>query len=186
MDKDEMIRKVVHMCAPLFALAYLIPEQIGPVSRDVVVIVFWIIFAAFEFYRIKKGIPIKGLREYEYHRPSAAFWMYSAFVPMILFFPVDYAIPLLIGFGFIDPLCGILRKRWKNAYPFLPLALYYVIMMTSLSISYGVSGGVAVVSIIVTISAIAAEGYKNRIVDDDFLMLFVPLIALWLSGYVLL
>ena len=184
--EKEAIRKAVHMCAPLFALLYLVPENTGPVLRSAAVLAAWAAFAVFEVYRIRKGIPVPGLREYERSRPSAAFWMCSAFVPMILFFPVDYALPLLIGFGFVDPLCGILRKRSSRTYPAAPLMIYFVIVWASLSFFYGMTTGVLVTSVLVSISAITAESIKSRTVDDDFLMLFVPLMVLWLAGLVLL
>ena len=184
--EKETIRKAVHMCAPLFAILYLVPENMGPVPRSAAIRAAWTAFALFEAYRIRKGFLVLGMREYERRRPSAAFWMCSAFVPMILFFPVDYALPLLIGFGFVDPLCGILRKRSSRMYPAAPLIVYFVIMWTSLSFFYGLTAAVLVLSVMVSISAITAESIKSRIVDDDFLMLFVPLMVLWLAGLVLL
>ena len=186
MERNEAVRKMVHMCAPLFALIYLIPDDLGFTSRDVVVVTAWLLFALFEAYRIRKKIPIAGLREYEYGRPSAAFWMISAFVPMILFFPVEYALPLLSGFGFVDPLIGILRKRQSKLYPALPLITYYVIFVTIFAIMTEATWNVMLLAVIVTISAIIAEGIKNKIVDDDFLMLFVPLVVLWISGSLLI
>ena len=184
--EKETIRKAVHMCAPLFALLYLVPENIGPVPRSAAVLAAWAAFALFEAYRVRKGILVFGLREYERGRPSAAFWMCSAFVPMILFFPVEYALPLLIGFGLADPLCGILRKRNSGMYPAAPLILYFMIVWTSLSFFYGLTAGVLAVSVLVSISAITAESIKSRTVDDDFLMLFVPLMVLWLTGLILI
>jgi len=184
--EKEAIRKAIHMCAPLFALLYLVPENMGSVPRSAAVLAAWAAFALFETYRIRKGILVPGLREYERSRPSAAFWMCSAFVPMILFFPVEYAVPLLIGFGFVDPLCGILRKRSPRTYPAAPLIVYFMIMWISLSFFYGLTAGILAVSLLVSISAIMAEGIKSRIVDDDFLMLFVPLTVLWLAGLVLI
>ena len=186
MERGETIRKLLHICAPAFALAYLLPEEIGPVTRDSVVISAWIVFALFEAVRLKKGIRITGLREYEYRRPSAAFWMCSAFLLMILFFPVEYALPLLAGFGFVDPLIGMLRKRGSRLYPLLPMIVYYVIVVTTMSVMIGATWGVLALSVCVTMSAIAAEGIKNDIVDDDFLMLFVPLMVLWALGGVLI
>ena len=186
MERSEVIRKVVHMCAPLFALIYLIPEDLGFTSRSVIVVIAWLLFAAFEVYRIRKKIPILGLREYEYGRPSAAFWMISAFLPMILFFPVEYALPLLVGFGFVDPLIGILRKHGSKWYPVLPLITYYAIFVTIFAIMTEATWNVMLLSVIVTISAIIAEGIKNKIVDDDFLMLFVPLVVLWIAGSLLI
>jgi len=184
--EKETIRKAVHMCAPLFALLYLVPEDIGPVPRSAAVLAAWAAFALFEAYRVNKGILVPGMREYERSRPSAAFWMCSAFVPMILFFPADYALPLLIGFGFTDPLCGILRKRNSKLYPAAPLILYFTIMCTLLSFFYGLTAGILATSALVSVSAIAAEGIKSRTVDDDFLMLFVPLTVLWLADLVLI
>jgi len=170
----------------MFALAYLIPEEIGPVPRAAVILAAWAAFALFEAYRIRKGIHILGLREYERNRPSAAFWMCSAFVPMILFFPLGYALPLLVGFGFVDPLCGILRRRDSNLYPAVPLMVYFLIFFPLLAFFCGLTAGVLATSVLVTISAIAAESIKSRIVDDDFLMLFVPLMVLWIAGSLLI
>lgn len=174
------------MCAPLFASLYLIPEDLGLISRDLLMVLIWVLFGIFELYRIRTKMPIMGLREYEYERPSASFWMATAFLPMILFFPLDYALPLLIGFGFVDPLIGVLRKSGSGLYPFLPFLVYLTIMAVSLSVSYGLTFKIALLSFVVTASAITAESVRSKIVDDDFLMLFVPLVALWLLGELLI
>ena len=179
MERNEVLRKAVHLCAPLFALAYLIPED-PIISRDVLAIVLWLIFASVEVYRIRSGKEFPGLRPYESERPSAAFQMCTAFLIMILFFPLDYALPLLLGLGIVDPLIGILRKKGSKMYPIVPFIVYFGIMSASLSFFYGASFRIIAISLIVTISAISIESYRNRIVDDDFLMLFVPLIVLWI------
>jgi hypothetical protein len=184
--ENEVLRRAVHMCAPLFALAYLIPENIGPVPRYAVILAAWASFAAFEVYRIKRRIPVPGLRGHEYGRPSAAFWMCSAAAPLILFFPVGHALPLLAGLGFVDPLCGVLRKNGSVSYPALPMAVYFLIMAAFLSYLHGMTAGVIVTSMLTSVSAIAAEGIKSRTVNDDFLMLFVPMTVLWLAGLVLI
>lgn len=186
MDSKILLRKAVHMCAPLFALLYLTPEDLGLFSRDVLAIILWTIFAMFEIIRIRMKLQIPGLREYEYTRPSAAFWMCSAFLPMILFFPVDYALPLLIGFGFTDPMIGLLRKNRSKLYPIVPLLFYFSIMLISFSISFDLSVKIMLLACIVTIAAIWAESLRNKLIDDDFLMLFVPLVVLWLFGTVLI
>jgi len=180
MERGEILRKTAHMCAPLFALAYLIPDDPGMISRDVLAIVLWLVFLFVEIYRIHSGKEFPGLRPYESKRPSAAFQMCTAFLIMILFFPVEYAFPLLLGFGITDPLIGILRKRGSKMYPAVPLLVYFMIMSVSLSISFELSFRIIAISLLVTISAISAESYRNRIVDDDFLMLFVPLMVLWI------
>lgn len=180
MERDEIIRKAVHMCAPLFALAYLIPEDLGPISRDILMVSLWGAFAVFEIVRIHYRIEIRGLREYEYGRPSASFQMCTAFLVMILFFPLEYALPLLAGFGFVDPLIGILRKRRSRSYPIVPFIIYAVMMTAILSLFWGPSLKTVAISLIVAAVAIISESIKNSVIDDDLLMLLVPLIALWI------
>jgi len=180
MDRNEILRKMAHLCAPLFALAYLIPDDLGMVSRDVLAVVLWLIFASIEVYRIRCGKEFPGLRPYESERPSAAFQMCTAFLIMFIFFPVEYALPLLLGFGITDPLIGILRKKGSKLYPAVPLLVYFIIMSASLSVFFEFSFRTIAISLIVTISAISIESYRNRIVDDDFLMIFVPLMVLWI------
>ena len=180
MERNEILRKAVHLCAPLFALAYLVPEDLGVTSRSVIAVVLWLIFGVVEAYRIKHQVQFAGLRSYEYNRPSAAFQMCTAFLIMLLFFPVEYAFPLLLGFGITDPLIGILRGKGSGMYPLLPSLVYLALMSASLSIFFGISFRIIAISLIVTISAISAESYRNRMIDDDFLMLFVPLMVLWI------
>jgi hypothetical protein len=180
MERNEILRKTAHLCAPLFALAYFIPEDLGIISRDVLVIIPWSVFVFVEIYRIRSGKEFPGLRSYESKRPSAAFQMCTAFLIMILFFPVEYAFPLLLGFGVTDPLIGILRKEGSKMYPAVPLLVYFVTVSIPLSLFFGASFRIVVISLLVAISAISAESYRNRIVDDDFLMLFVPLMVLWI------
>ncbi len=180
MEQGEALRRLVHLMTPLFLVYYLVPDPLweGGLEREHGLVLMLLIVLVAEALRLAFKPPIIGMREYERGQMCAAAWAAIGMTIAFLFFPVEYSAPALMGMGWVDPVIGILRKRKSSLYPCLPIALYLVIALASMTILIGPVPEVLIASIVATPLAIASERYKVRYVDDDFLMIVVPLVGI--------
>jgi hypothetical protein len=180
MDYGHVLRRLVHMCTPLFLVYYWIPDPLWRTSLDkrVALILLLVVVLIFEAIRLRRKWHIVGMREYEYRRMSAAAWSAIALVFTFLFFPLELAAPALLGMGFIDPLIGELRRHKSKMYPLLPTLLYFVIVLAALAYLIGFDYRAVLAAIVATALAIELEKMRWRQVDDDFLMIVPPLLGM--------
>jgi hypothetical protein len=93
---------------------------------------------------------------------------------------------VVIGMATIDPLIGEVRKRKKKLFPVFPSILYGAIMFSCLFILTGMSIiWLLLFTIIGTVSAISAEQWDIKYIDDDFLMVVIPLITMTMFDYLI-
>lgn len=178
MDREKLIRRVVHLSAPLFTVYYLFPPDILGFSPGFWLIIAWAVFMAFESWRLYSKVDVPGMRAYEKERPSAAAWFITGVVIVFLLFPFEYTLPILLGMGLIDPLNGELRRAESKFYPLLPAVFYLLIMIIPLSLFFGLTVKVILASVLTTITAMGAESIRSNLVDDDFLMVVIPALML--------
>ncbi|MFP4169416.1 MAG: hypothetical protein ACLFUV_00075 [Methanomassiliicoccales archaeon] len=180
MDWGNLLRRMVHMCTPLFLLYYLAPDPLwsGGLSPQQGLVIVLAIVLGVEALRLIFKPAIPGMRWYEYHRVSAATWAGLGITLSLLFFPFRYTLPVFLGMGWVDPLIGELRKRGSGLYPWLPIVLYFLLAVGSMALVMGPSLQVLVAGGVATGLAIYVESLPTKIVDDDFLMLVVPLLGL--------
>jgi hypothetical protein len=182
MDRGHWFRRFIHILAPIFLLYYAVPNPIwdGGPSKELVLVLFLMVVLTFEAYRLAYKPKIIGIRSYEYQRMSAAAWAAVGLTFTFLFFPLEFAAPAVIGMGWVDPLCGELRKMRSRLYPTLPLVVYFIIAISTMTYLIGFNAQVVAASAVATVLAIVIEKPRLKYLDDDFLMLVVPLIGIWL------
>ena len=122
-------------------------------------------------------IPVFGLRKYEAGRVSAFAWGTIGLALALALFPPLLVIPAFCGMAWIDPLCAWSRRTGR--FPWLP-AIAYAAVFASLLVIVGKLNPLELgaLTAIATPVALLAEYPDIRVVDDDFLMTIVPLIAL--------
>jgi hypothetical protein len=139
-------------------------------------LVAFAVIMTFELVRLVIGFRVPGLRPYEQEQISAGAWAAIALTFAFLFFPLEYAAPVIFGMAVVDPVIGLVRRtKW---YPWLPYAIHLAIMLAVLSLLVPLDAQLVLASVATSALAIAAEGIKTRYVDDDFLMIAVPLVGL--------
>jgi hypothetical protein len=180
MDRGALLRRLVHISAPAFLLYYVLPDPLweGGPPKEVGLLLVFIVALTFELLRLLLNFKVVGMRSYESEQISAGAWSAIALTFTFLFFPYQYAVPVVIGMAWIDPLIHYLRKWKSKLYPPLPLALYFLITIVSLSILMTPTLLTLIAALVGTVLAIAAESYKTKYVDDDFLMIVVPLVGI--------
>jgi hypothetical protein len=138
-----------------------------------------------ELIRIRLGKLVFGMREYERKRLSAYAWFAVGMCTALLFFDMVFVVPVIIGMATIDPIIGEIRFRKMRLYPMVPFILYAIIMLTCLVLlSYRPYWALAPLTAVGTSSAIYAESWNLRAIDDDFLMIIAPLLTLSLLNFI--
>ncbi|MBC7108465.1 MAG: hypothetical protein H5T41_06745 [Methanomassiliicoccales archaeon] len=180
MDRGSVLRRVVHMFTPAFLVYYFLPDPlwVGGLERESALLLLLSIILVAEALRLIFKPRIIGLREYEQYQICAAVWAAVGMALAFLFFPLEYSAPVLMGMGWVDPLIGELRKRKSYFYPLAPLIVYFAIAFSSMIYLIGMTPSVFIAAVVATFLAVGIERIKSRFVDDDFLMIIVPLIGI--------
>jgi hypothetical protein len=182
MDKGHVLRRLVHISAPAFLIYYFLPDPAFPgvIGNQPGLFLFLVFILVIEALRLHFSPYIIGMRDYEYHRISAAAWTAVALTFTFEFFPFEIALPVVLGMGWVDPIMGMMRARKSKLYPAVPVAVYFILMVVPLSYFFGLTPLVILASVVGTFLGIMSEIKKNWLVDDDFLMIVIPLIGLYL------
>jgi len=186
-ESAETFRRIVHMSAIVYLAYYLIPEELFPgFYKWYGVIIIMSCVLIFEAIRLKTGKVFFGMRSHEKKRFSAYAWFAMGMGIALLFFKMQYVIPCVIGMAVIDPLIGEIKRRKKALYPPLPSLFYGLIMLVGLLLLSNLTLLLILLfTIIGTIFAIFAENWDIKFIDDDFLMLIIPILALSTLDYLL-
>jgi hypothetical protein len=181
MDMGQVLRRLVHVSAPVFLVYYYLPDPVFPglFGKQPGLFLFLALILVIEALRLYFSPHIIGMRDYENYRISAAAWTAMALTVALAFFPIGIALPVVLGMGWVDPLMGIMRARKSKYYPAVPIVLYFVLMLVPLAYFFGLTPLVLVASFVATFLGIISEVKKNWYVDDDFLMIIVPLFGLF-------
>lgn len=187
MKREVVVRRAVHALIALSPLYYAIPVDLPflGLRRWVLLIAFFASISTVEAFRLRKGITFLGLRPHEKDQIASFVWAAAGITLVLWLFPHEIATAALIGMAIVDPLVGELRNTVDSRVAF-PVAsgLYVFLCFSALFLSGDVSilfaGALACVGAAV---AIPSEAFKIGHVDDDFLMLVLPavaMMALWL------
>lgn len=185
MRKEVVLRRAVHMMIALAPLYYLVPVDVPVigVKRWILLICFFLVIVSFESVRLWKGFALFGLRPHEAHRIASFVWAAAGVTVALWLFPHEVAAVALVGMAFCDPLAGELRGRRRGTATEIgvPMAVYFGLAATILW-SFGEESAIMVVAMgaVGAASAVLAERFKVPYIDDDFLMIVVPCIAMGL------
>lgn len=177
--KNEIFRRIVHICIPLTLVYYIVPPEMWGYwgGRENGLLLVFLGALIFEIIRIKKKVTIPGFRHYEAGRLSAAAWASIALFISFTLFPMEIVVPSVIVMGVIDPLNGEMRR--SRYYPWIPSALSVLIYFISLSLlsNYNMLI-ILLLSIIGGVIAMASE-IPRLWIDDDFMMIMTPATLLY-------
>ncbi len=188
MEKSEIFRRIFHMTAIGYLVYFLLPNELIPGFYKWYGLLIIICFAlAVESFRLKTGKLFFGLREYEKKQVSAFAWFAIGMSIALLFFKMQFVVPAVIGMALIDPLIGEIKQRKKSLYPVLPFVVYWLIMFSCLFLLSDLILAIVILfTVIGTFFAIFAESWNIKFIDDDFLMLVVPLLVISGLDYLLI
>lgn len=179
--EESAIRRLVHICLPVLLLYYAVPEDtwLG-IDKRVVLLSVLFLLLVFEFVRLAQQIRVFGTRDYEMDNIAAYLWAGIGFTVAFLAFDFTLVVPAVLGMAWVDPVSGQLRGRGR-LYPWLPFGSYLLIAIVSLALLSSFDPlKIIAIAVVGAASGIAAEHWRIRFVDDDFLMLVVPLVLMTL------
>ena len=178
MGRESRLRRVVHLSAPLYLVYYALPSPLwadGP-TREVGLLIVLAAVLVVEALRLLLGFHIPGLRGYEDKRISAGAWAAIGLAFAMLLSPLSLVAPAVAGMAYIDPLISMLRRT--SWYPWVPLLANFLLVLAILLIFYPPSLRVAAAAAAASVLAVGVEALRCRRVDDDFLMVVVPLLGM--------
>jgi len=177
MGYAQVVRRVIHISSPVFLIYYFLPEEIAGVPKRFGVILVMILTLWLDGIRILKGWVIPGARPYEKHRISSASWAGLGMMVAFLYFPEEYVVPVLFGMAWIDPMMGEIRKR-TDVNPVVIAIPVYMVLFVSIYSFFSISWNTLLFGVIASLSACTIEHYGPLWLDDDFSMVFIPLLVL--------
>ena len=179
--KGHKRRRLSHILLSLGVLYYWLPD---PLYAEGVPKWWGLLAATFlacviEFVRIKRRVPIPGMRPYEEKRIGGYLYAVIGAVLVLWFSPISVGVPCIIGMAWCDPLAGELRhaKVKERRVAVLTAIAYALIALCSL-IALGVKPITTIVLIaVMTPLAVLSEQIEIKHLDDDLTMLVVPAAA---------
>jgi hypothetical protein len=185
---NRIERRAVHAIGAAALLYYILPSPLfGVLPKEEILLGALAAVLLLEVLRHAVGLPLPLLRDYEEHRVAGFAFFAIALVAVLLLAPRPVAAAVILGTAVVDPVTGELRAQAPRLYPAVPLVLYGALATIGLA---GIGGWPLVPSIglaaVAAVVAVAAEAPKYRWLDDDLVMTFVPALALWGLGAVLL
>ncbi len=190
MKQDVITRRAIHCLIALAPVYYLLPVDLPVIGvrRWVVLIAFFAIITSIEAIRLPKGILFLGMRPHEKNQIASFVWAAAGITAALWLFPHDKATATLVGMAFVDPLAGELRSRgvgtWRNFG--VSSLVYFAICATILVLANDrLLPTLLVLAVVGTVIAIGSEQFKKLHLDDDFLMLCAPGLAMTALALVL-
>ena len=185
MDHGHIARRLFHLSAPIVLIYYFIPDDFLIIGREKLLIVVFSLIMFSEISRLIRKKVYFGMREYEANQISAYGWATIGVFISIMFFPQLFVIPAITGIGWTDPLIGEMNKRKMKGYPMIPLIVYFLITFFSFFLFAEPLGYemeislMAILAVVGAVVAIAVEKPRIKQIDDDFLMMVVPLFVVY-------
>jgi len=185
LKKEILVRRLVHGLLALAPIYYLIPVELPfyGIRRWVLLIVFFAAVIGFEAVRLWRGFNIFGLRPHEKDQIASFVWAAAGITLVLWVFEQDIASAAIVGMAIVDPLAGELRSAKKSDRVSIgvPLMVYFIVCLSVLLVAGSRElSAVIAMSVLGSITAIAAERPNIPSIDDDFLMTLVPALAMTL------
>lgn len=179
-------RRMIHLSLILVPIFYYWGNQYFPILsdplRNQIVSGIVIIILFFEFVRFKKGWRLFGQRDYEAKQISAlaqtalSIGIVLLIAPKIGLYQAAIGAPLIWSLALTDPLMGELRRQNISYYWILNLGLLCTTLVWGFSVFFLHTPMILLPFVIPLI--ILGEITKTRLIDDNALMIFFPLIAI--------
>lgn len=188
--KGHIFRRLFHISMIIIPFLYywmgneiavMISKIIGFInSREDLIILILFLIICLELIRLFFGIAIFGQREYEKKQISALAWGGISLCLCFLFAPLGgykesyIGMPIILTLSIVDPILGETRKYLNSNFLIISIALV-VSMIIWLSCSF-LLGTPYYFSIIMPPLSVAAEWPSMKYIDDNAMMIFVPLL----------
>ncbi len=183
MDREVVVRRIIHGLIALAPLYYLFPIELTSfgLKRWMLLVAFLGAIMAFEIVRLAKGITFFGMRPHEKTQIASFAWAAAGIVITLWLFPQEVASVAIVGMALVDPLAGEMRRaafKDRNSVSISLVAYLVLAFSMLLAISDFDSMGCLGMAAVGAMLAIPSEWFEVPYVDDDFLMMVVPAVGM--------
>lgn len=189
MDPSKEIRggKFAHYCRRLFHLSLLLappiyfiwlPKLFSQHTLKITIFVVIVLIMILEVVRYHRHFLFFGQRQYESTHISTFVWTIVPLLIVLRFAPMGYATAIIWTCALVDPLMGELRINRVPAFILIPLGILVAgITWFFVARCFGFSPALALLMAPLTV---LLEWPSFAWIDDNALMLLVPLIVVYL------
>lgn len=173
----HLLRRCIHLSIILFPLFYYF--YLAPIFSFLQLRLFLCVFIGvivlFESLRIKKRVVFFGQRHHEATHFSAFGWTMISLAIIFLVMPTPvFALPIIVSCALADPLMGEMRLRQKNK---LLTAFLGVFVIAVVWFCFAKYFHFSCWYLLLAPLTVAVEWPSFRWIDDNALMLLVPLVV---------
>lgn len=180
----HVLRRLFHvsMLVIPFCYYYFFTHLASQKTLRLIILAFIFLIFLFEKFRIRARLVLFGQRLHEATHISAFAWTMLSIGIILFFAPVYFAIPIVACCAFVDPLMGEMRLYQVSKYKIMMVGVILALIIwlaCALFYHFPVWYGVIIAPI-----TVAAEWPSFKWIDDNALMLLVPLliVSLFLLG----
>lgn len=181
----HIFRRFFHMSMLVvpFCYYYYFVHLASQKTLRLLILAFIFLVFLFEKFRIRARLVLFGQRLHEATHISTFAWTMLSLGIVLFFAPVYFAVPIVACCAFVDPLMGEMRLHQVNKYPIMMTGTMLAFIIWSASAGFyhfPVWYGVIIAPI-----TVAAEWPSLKWIDDNALMLLVPLWVISLLHYLM-
>ena len=176
----HIMRRCIHvsMLAIPVVYYYFLTPNFSTTIVDSILLIFLLIVIVFETLRLRAGLVLFGQRVYEKKQVSAFAWTMSSMVVVLFLSPsAAFTMAIVATCAFVDPLLGEMRSHQCGALMTIFSGLF-VALLIWLGCAWFYHFPLRYAVILAPISVIV-ENPTWRWIDDNALMLLVPLGVVW-------
>lgn len=179
--EGNLLRRVSHALLSLGVFYYWLPDPlfVEGLPKWWGLIAATLLACVIEFARIKRRVPIPGMRPYEEKRIGGYLYAVIGTVLVLWFSPAIVGVPCILGMAWCDPLAGELRHARVNEMRIATFTAitYALIALFSLTILSAEPITMIILIAAMTPLAVISEQIDIKHLDDDLTMLVVPAVA---------
>lgn len=187
-QRGHVLRRMIHVLMLFIpVLHYQYTQRIAnylSIEANELLVIVLLLCIIFEALRLHRGWVLLGQRHNEAKRISALAWGAVSIITVFLFVPggygsgIRFALPLIASLALVDPLMGEMRarglaKHWQFLCGYLLACAIWSFACYFYQLSY-------VYVLILPLLTVLAEWPNLKWIDDNALMLWLPLIAILL------
>lgn len=179
----HVARRFFHLSMILvpFFYYYCSVHLIFPPLLHIALILFLFLVILFEIIRVRFGIVLFAQRFHEATHFSAFGWTMLSLGLILLFSPTPaYAFAIIMSCALADPLMGELRERQIDTWKIISAGML-VVLIVWLAVAYFSPIAYAWAFLMAPIT-VAAEWPSLKWIDDNAMMMLVPLIIVFLAS----
>jgi hypothetical protein len=188
---DRAWRRILHAIGAVVLIYYPLPNDFFVIAPKAYVLVAALAAVyLLEALRHLIGLQLPTIRPYEEGNRIGSFAIFgTAIVISILVFPVPIACAVVLATALVDPLAGEMRRhpRFRGWDLGVPFVAYWGLALVGLSLMgrWPLAPSLGLAAIAGAI-AVAVERPKVRWYDDDFAMMLLPALELYVLGVLVL